>query len=105
VDIRRDARIRPRRARTGACKNGDGLSSEPNRLTAGMPFPSCLISRGHEASCSASILFRSFLFWSVSPRAAFANSERSNRAINSELGSSTLLAAARQIIRERVEKS
>jgi hypothetical protein len=28
-----------------------------------MPFPSCLISRGHEASCSASILFRSFLFW------------------------------------------
>src|SRR5690348_4505236 len=28
VDVRRGARIRPRRARTGACKNGDGLSSE-----------------------------------------------------------------------------
>src|SRR6185436_15437884 len=42
--------------------NGDGLSSDSNRLKAGMPLPSCLISRGPDASRSASILFWWFRF-------------------------------------------
>ena len=59
------------------------IDSDLPRTTSA--FPSCPISRIKTQTPVAQLpLFSGHsVFWSASPRAAFANSERSNRAINS----------------------